>query len=158
MPELHVVEQLQDYLVAQGIGQMPDVTPSTAIPSIRAEPRDGAPEPREGENIAITLTDTALAPAASLEAWLEEAFIDVVVRSRKAAAGKLVHRTIRGLLHPNDAHGGRKMWMMGELLVEYSTIWTPEQPVDSDETSYRRKAGYRFGCRRKALAGQPYAP
>jgi hypothetical protein len=157
VPDLHVVEQLQDYLVAQGVGQMPHLGPSITVPSIVAEPPEGAPEPRVGESATITITDTTLAPAASLEAWIEEAFIDVVVRSREASAGKLIHRTIRGLIHPNDAHGGRKMWTMGELLVEYSTIWTGEQPVDSDEVSYRRKAGYRFGVRRKALAGLPYA-
>jgi hypothetical protein len=48
------------------------------------------------------------------------------------------------------------MWQMGDLLVEYSTIWTSEQPLGSDNDTFWRKAGYRFGVRRKVLAGLPY--
>jgi hypothetical protein len=165
MAELILVEELQDYLVTAGVGQLPSEDPSLTVPSIWLQPRDGAPEPRresesEGaafsEDATITLVDTMLGPPQALEAWIEEAFVDIVVRSRKASTGKLIHRAIRGLIHPNDAHGGRKMWEMNNLLVEYSTIWTSEQPVVADEFTFTRKAGYRFGCRRKVLAGEPY--
>lgn len=164
MADYLVTEELQAYLVAQGIAQLPDASPSTAVPSIWLQPRDGAPEPRRNsagqfsESATITLVDTALSPPDQLEAWIEEAFVDVIVRSRQAPAGKLLHRAIRGLIHPTEAHGGRKMWTMGSLLVEYSTLWTAEQPLGSDEYTYWRKAGYRFGARRKALAGQPTVP
>lgn len=163
MPDYLVSEELQTYLVAQGIGQLPDATPSTSLPSIWLQPRDGAPEPRRSsgafvENATITIVDTALSAPQALEAWIEEAFVDVIVRSRQAPAGKLIHRTIRGLLCPVEAHGGRKQWTMGSLLVEYSTLWTSEQPMGADEFTYWRKAGYRFGARRKALAGLPTVP
>lgn len=160
--EYHVIEELQTFLVAQGVGQLPSAAPSTAVPSIWLQPRDGAPEPRRNaagqwtEATTITLVDTALAAPHQLEAWLEECFVDVIVRSRQAPAGKLTHRTIRGLLHPIESHGGRKQWAMGALTVEYSTLWTSEQPMGADEHTYWRKAGYRFGARRKVLAGLPY--
>lgn len=159
MPDYHLVEELQTYLIAQGVGQLPSATASTSVPSIWLQPRDGAPEPRRSgagawlENATITITDTMLAAPHDVEAWVEESFVDIVVRSRQAAPGKLIHRTIRGLLHPTGSHGGRKHWTMGAVTVEYSTIWTSEQPLGSDEFTYWRKAGYRFGVRRKILAG-----
>src|SRR5688500_13838023 len=127
MPDYHVVEELQTYLVAQSVGQLPTAPPSTSLPSIWLQPRDGAPEPRRAngafvENATITIADTALAAPQDLEAWIEETFVDIIVRSRQAAPGKLLHRTIRGLIHPAEAHGGRKQWTMGGLLVEYSTL------------------------------------
>lgn len=163
MTDFHVIEELQTYLVAQGVGQLPSAAPSTTVPSIWLQPRDGAPEPRRDgatfvEAATITLSDTALASPQDIEPWVEEAFVDVIVRSRQAPAGKLIHRSIHGLIHPTGAYGGRKLWTMGSLLVEYSTVWTSEQPLGVDEFTYWRKAGYRFGCRRKALAGLPYAP
>lgn len=174
MPDYHCNEELQTYLVAQGIGQLPGATPSTALPSIWLNPRDGAPLPRAGENATVTIRDTALAGPVDVgtEAYLEEAFIDVIVRSKTAAPGKMLHRTIRGLLQPIGAHKGRQLWTMGGLLVEYSVIWRPEQPLPQAGTSatltgasglsspvtYDSVASYLFGCRRKALAGLPYVP
>src|SRR4051794_28428379 len=119
MPDLIVVEELQDYLVAQGAGQLPAAAPSLTLPSVWLSPRDGAPEPRDGENATITLIDTNLAAAPDLEAWIEEAYVDVIVVARQNAAAKLIHRGIRDLIHPMSAHGGKKQWTMGVLLVEY---------------------------------------
>jgi hypothetical protein len=57
--------------------------------------------------------------------------------------------------------------MMGSLLVEYSTPWRGEQPLpiargqdagESNLVTFDRVASYRFGCRRKSLAGTPYVP
>lgn len=153
MPDLIVVEELQDYLVAQGVAQQPSDAPSIVIPSVWLAPRDGAPAPRTGENVTITLVDTMLAPAAELEAWIEEAFVDVIVVARQNATAKLTHRVIRDLIHPVEAHGGRFQWQMAALLVEYSTIWRGDQPLYQDNQTYSRVASYRFGARRKVLAG-----
>lgn len=153
MANLIVVEELQSYLVAQGVAQLPAGAPSTTLPSLWLAPRDGAPAPRTGENVTITLVDTLLAPAAELEAWIEEAFVDVIVVARQNAAAKLAHRVIRDLIHPIEAHGGRTNWPMGALLVEYSTTWRGEQPLYQDNQTYSRVASYRFGARRKVLAG-----
>lgn len=174
MPDYHVTEELQTYLVGQGVGQLPGETPSLVLPSIWLQPRDGAPLPRRGgasndflENATITLNDTLLAAPAALEAWIEEAFIDIVVRARQNAQAKLIHRQILGLLHPITAHGGRKMWAMASIdPVEYSTIWRGEQPLPQRQAiaegdphyTYDRVASYRFGVRRKVLAGLAYVP
>src|SRR5262249_52994095 len=151
-------EELQDYLVTEGVGRLPSAPPSMTLPSIWLSPRDGAPQPRVGEGATVTLVDTLQAPAATLEAWLEETFVDVIVSARQNAAAKLLHRAIRNLIHPVNAHGGRTQWTMGALKVEYSTIWRGEQTLAQNDTVYARVASYRLACRRKALAGTPDAP
>jgi hypothetical protein len=164
--DLILIEQLQDYLIAQGVGQAQDQAVSTSVPTIWLQPRDGYPQPREGETATISLVDTLLSSPPG-EAWFEETFVDIVIRSRSAPTGKLLHRTIRGLLAPIDQPWGRMMWTMGALLVEYSTGWRGEQPlaiasrnpqVNNNLVTHDRVASYRFGCRRKSLAGLPYVP
>lgn len=158
MPELLVVEELQDYLVAQGVGQLPGNPPSTTLPSVWLAPRDGAPRPRSGENVTITIVDTQLGSINELEAWIDETFVDIIVVARQNTAAKLTHRVIRNLIHPIEGHGGRKMWTMGQLQVELSTVWRGDQPLHQDDATYSRTASYRFQCRRKALAGTPETP
>lgn len=168
MADLLVAQELQSYLVAQGVGQDPDDTPSLTLPSIWLQPRDGAPLPRVDkstgialEAVAITIKDPMLTSPSSLEEWMEEAFIDIIVRAHQPAMAQLVHRQIRGLIVPFEASGGRKQWMMNNLLVETSTQWRMEQELpqlrgiaatDSHRT-YDRVASYCFACRRKILAG-----
>ena len=168
MADLILVEQLKAYLIAQGVAQhfSPTVAPSLTVPSITISPLDGAPQPRDGENATVTLIDTNLGSPSNLEPWMEESFIDVIVRHRNGGAAKLLQRSIKGLLFPIDAHGGRKMWMMNDLLIEQSDVWRGDQPlpysVDKSGTSrlqtFDRVQSFRFLCRRKSLAGQPYAP
>ncbi len=161
MPEMIVIEELQSYLVTQGIGQLPGAAPSTLLPSIWLAPRDGSPLPRIGENITVTIIDTNLASPPGLMAWIDETFVDIIVRSRQASAGKLVQRSIKKLLVPFDAHGGRKQWMMNDLLVEASIEWRGDQPLPPRQNvgetdarvTYDRVASFRFACRRKILAG-----
>lgn len=152
---LVVVEELQDYLISAGVGNHPSADASSVLPRVYLRGRDGAILPKAPETMTVTLSDTLLQPPASLEAFLEEAFIDVIVRSTSAAAGKFLHRTIRDLLHPIGDHGGKKQWQMGDLTVEYSTIWRGEQELppagDADVRTYDRVASYRFGVRRTLL-------
>lgn len=166
MADLLVAQELLAYLVTQGVGQNPDAPPSLTLPSIWLQPRDGAPLPRRTagdvvENATVTIKDPMLTSPSSLEEWMEEAFIDIIVRARQPAAAQLIHRQIRGLIVPFTASGGRKQWMMNNLLVEYSDQWRMEQELpmmrsvaatDAHET-YDRVASYRFACRRKVLAG-----
>lgn len=159
MAELDVLKELRDYLIAEGVAQAQDAAPSTALPSIWLMPRDGAPAPRRApkggdylETATITLRDTNTTGPPELEAWIEETFIDVIVRSRTAAPGKLIQRQIRGLLSPIGEIYGRKHWMMGQLLVEYSTLWRGDQPVNADDVAYDRVQSFRFGVRRSALS------
>lgn len=162
MADLFVPIELRIYLIAQGVGQLPSAAPSQTLPSIHVDPQDGAPLPRAGEAGTVSLIDTALRSPSSLEPWMEETYVDVIVRHRSPSTCRLIHRSIRGLLiGPSDV-GGKKLWTMGSLLVETSTDWRPEQPLpfadDGDTDVASRVASYRFCCRRKALQGQPYVP
>ncbi len=164
MADLDVLRELQLFLIAQGVGQAPDPTahpPSLTVPSIWLMPRDGAPLPRDGENITVTLDDTMLRSPSAMEPWMQESWVDVIVRSRQPTPGKYLQRTINALLAPLDQVGGRKGWMMGSLLVEQSSMWRGDQPIPQRQSiaegdphsSYDRVASYRFLCRRKVLAG-----
>lgn len=159
MPDLIAVDELGAFLIAEGIAQGPNATPSP-VPSVWLQPRQGAPEPRDGEESTITLVDAQLSSPGVLEPWIEEAFLEVIVRSRSLAAGRLIHRAIRGRLAPEDQPGGRKLWMMGALLVEYSTLWRGEQPLPSPNNgrTYDRVQSFRLAARTKSLRGEPYAP
>ena len=166
---MQLIEELQSYLVASGVGQLPSATPSSTIPSVWCQPRDGARlpgKPRAAftaeqarvETTTITLVDTQTGSPmnGALEAYIDESFVDIIVRCKTAAPGKLVHRTIRGLLTPIGALNGKHGWTMGSLPVEYSTAWRAEQPLPADSSAdvqtYDRVASYRFGVRRTALA------
>ena len=161
MPDLTVVDELRAYLISQAVGQDndPRVAPvSPVIPSVWKETRDGAPEPRDGEGATITLIDTLAQPPSDLEPFMEEAFVECVTRARSISAATFLQRTIRQLIAPLDQPGGRKMWLMGDLLVEYSTVWRGDQSAGSTAVSYARTQSFRIGCRVKSLAGQPYSP
>lgn len=162
MADLFVVTELKAYLIAQAVGQAFDTAVSLTVPSIQVDTADGAPLPRTGEGGTVTLVDTKLAAAATLEAWIQETFVDIIVRHRHPLACRQIHRAIYDLLVPNDSNGGRKIWFMNDLLVEYSTGWRGEQPLpyptEGQTDVVSRVASYRFGCRRKSLAGTPLVP
>lgn len=160
MADLFVVEELFAYLISQGVAQPPDQPPSTSLPGVWRRPRTGAPEPRDGENVTITLVATRIAPPSTLSDVLEETYVDVIVRARTEQPAMVTHRRIRELIVPIGAQGGRRqLWMMNQLLVEASWIWRGEQPLPMPEDSktFDRVASYCFECRRKALIGEPYA-
>lgn len=170
MADLHVIEQLQTYLVAQGIGQRPSAAVSLTIPSIWKQPRDGAALPRNlakdasgrwiGET-TIALSKTLGRDPSNLEPWMEEAFIDVIVRSPQADTAEAVQRAIKLLIAPWDQLGGRHQWLMGALLVETSDQWRGDQELPKlrareaadAHATYDRVQSFRIVCRRKILAG-----
>lgn len=161
MAELILLEQLHAYLIAQGVGQAPNADPSLTVPSIWMAPRDGAKLPRDGENITVTLVDTMLRAPSSLEEWMTETFVDIIVRSRNPTPGKLLQRQIHKLIVPWGSVGGRKMWTMGAILVECSTEWRGDQPLPERQSvltgdphvTYDRVQSFKFDVRRKILAG-----
>ncbi|HZP14707.1 MAG TPA: hypothetical protein VFA96_02705 [Nocardioides sp.] len=160
--DLFVNQELQAHLIALGLAQHPDDPPSTTLPSVWLMPYDGAPQPRPdrlggfAENATITISEMDFA-APNQPADLEEAYVDILIRARNEAMAKLLHRQIRGvIIDPRDTAGMRRMWTMGALLVEYSTTWRVEQTVAADNVSTDRTCSYRFGCRRKILAGTTY--
>ena len=155
MPELLAVDELGAYLLAQGVAQDPNDGVSLTIPSLWIEARQMAPEPREGEEATITLRDTGLGGASPTESFLEEAFIDIVVRARSAGRAQLLQRTIRGLLTPKDAVGGRKNWPMGAIdPVERSFLWRRDQPLPTTNNglTYDRVQSFCFQMRVSALS------
>lgn len=162
--DLIVSAELQTFLVDQGIGQLPGAAPSLDLPGIFDNPDDYAPEPRRGpqdgpllERATITLVDVITMPADGLEAWLEETFVEVVVRSDDDDLAKILHRRIRDLIVPITSHGGHHNWQMAGLWVERSWQSKPEQPLPRLENRFKdRVATYGFSCRRKVLAGLPY--
>lgn len=152
MPELYVLEELRSYLIAQGLVQAQSAAASLVLPRIYLNPKDGAPTPASGENVTVTLVDTLLTGPPNLEAWLEEAFVDIRVRSRTATPGKLLQRQIRGLIAPTGQLYGRKHWTMNTLLVEYSTLWRGDQSLPPDVDGWTRVQSFRFGVRRSVLS------
>lgn len=160
MPDLFVVQELRAFLVDEGVGQRSTEPPSMLLPSIWTD--RVAPLPRKDEGGTITLLDTRLSGPPNLDAWLQETFVDVIVRHRSPGTCRLIHRSIFGLLHPRGDHRGRCQWTMNDLPVEYSTLWRGEQPLpfpdDGDTDVVSRVTSFRICCRRASLAGVPYVP
>ena len=165
----YIVEELQTYLISQGVGQLPSATPSATVPSIWIQPRDGARlpgKPRGSFDASTAKVETSTIPLidvqtgspmmSGLEAYIDETYIDIIVRSKTAVPCKQIHRQIRDLLHPSGELYAKQDWQMNNISVEYSSIWRPEQPLnfatDAEVQTYDRVAGYRIGARRANLA------
>ncbi len=159
--ELVVPVQLRAYLIATGIVASNEDPPSLARASVWLQPRDGAPLPRRDEAAGdwleeqtVTVKRKLVNGPPGLEAWMEDAFIDITIRSVNEAAGELLHRAIRGLIHPiGETPAGKRNWMMNDLHVLYSAMFRNEQPlptVDEGRT-YDSVATYRFTCARSDL-------
>lgn len=159
MAELDVAEELQAYLVAQGVGKLP-ADADGEHPVIILAPRDGAPQPQKdgsgrfGQVSTVTITTILAARPNPLDFAIDESFIDLVVRARTNGAAKLLLRQIRGLLNPNSAIGGKRMWQMGAINpVECCLPWRGAQPIGADENSYDWSESYMFSVRRAILGG-----
>jgi hypothetical protein len=87
MAELILVEELQTYLVAQGVGVLPaDADPARPSIWLSAAGRR-APRPRTGpwEAATVTLVDTQLgASTVTLRRGSRRAFVDVIVTAPNA--------------------------------------------------------------------------
>jgi hypothetical protein len=141
MADLIPAEEIRSYLVGLGVVQAQDAPPSVLHPSIWLNPRDEAPEPREGEDVAVTVFSEAEIPRDWYEGFLQERIFDFVVRSRKKVEGELVQRAIRA------AFEEKKGVMFGQLRIEWSKLFRGEQPVTSDETSYTSIQSFRIAYR-----------
>lgn len=160
---LHVLEELRTYLIAQGIAQDWNTSPSATIPGVMLAPRDGAPLPRvaSNETATITLRQSGTAQPSPVDAWLETTAVDVYVRCTSAPAGRLIQRAIRGKLAPIGAYQGRKSWDMGSLHVERSFQWRAESEIpvsataegQANLTTYDTVQAFMFEVRRTLLEG-----
>lgn len=157
-----VTEELQSYLVNEGVGQLPEADPSPTVPSIWTNPRYGAVMPRISletpaewlENVTVTVADGQLQGPPGLASYLLDTFVIITTRARKEAEGILLHRQIRSLLHPPGSPiAGRCKWQMNDLAVLYSRIWRTEQPLPPIENglTYDRTAWYLIECARSDL-------
>jgi hypothetical protein len=161
MPDpLDVAEELQAYLVAQGVGVRPaDADGTHAI--VINQPRDGAPQPTKdgtgkfGGVSTVTINTTMPARPNPQDFAIDETFIELVVRARQNAAAKMLLRQINGLLNPRDSVGGRRMWQMGAIdPVELCLPWRGAQFIGADEHSYDYNVSYMFQVRRAILDGE----
>lgn len=164
---LHLLDELQSYLVTQGVVQLIGEPASATLPGCIAAPRDGAPLPRTGETATVSLRQTvsAIPQPMGEEAYCDLAVVDVIVRSSSPSVGRMIQRQIRGLIVPQGTIGGRKMWTMNSLLVERSMQWRGESEIPPDQrqeqsniVTYDTVQGLAFYVRRLALDGLPYAP
>jgi hypothetical protein len=165
MADLLVLDELLAYLISEGVAQRPSETPSVDLPSIWKQPatarrsRARARAPAELVELA-TITLVAAQTGPPLERGdeaIEEALVDVVVRARSNQTAQLIHRQIRGLLHPVDAPYARRQWTMGACSSNRRGSGGGSSPSTA-ASSTRRTQSFLIAARRKALAGTPLTP
>lgn len=151
MTDLIVIEQFRAYLVAQGVVRNWESS-ANGLPQCILDPRDGAPEAQgQGyEDAVVTLTRTGLTPQRPLEEFQEDAHVECIVRAYRSPDAELIQRRVRASID------GLKLFMMGALIVEWARVFTGDQPLGSDETSYSRMQTFMIRSRVKSLAGLPY--
>lgn len=167
MTDLIVIEEFRAYLVAQGAVRNWG-TSGNGLPQCILDPRDGAPEAgaQAGTNViaggkgasdaanyeaaVITLTRTGLTPQRPLEEFQEDAHVECIVRAYRSPDAELIQRRVRASID------GLKLFTMGALIVEWARVFTGDQPLGSDETSYSRMQTFMIRSRVKSLAGLPY--
>lgn len=151
MADLLVAEEVQTYLIAQGIVRDPPVP--GPLPPCWIDPDEGAPEPAEDVEATVTLFSIGEIPQEWLEGtFLQERVLDVVVRARHPRDGELLQRDIRVALEE------KKNVMFGQLRIEWSKLFRGVQYLDSDHESHRTLQSFRIAARMKSLAGLPYVP
>jgi hypothetical protein len=161
---LDVAEELQAYLIEEGIGVHPNDADGAATIIVN-QPRDKAPQPLKDGSAKFgtkllgdaTVTINMIMPARpnAQDFAIDESFIDIIVRARQNAAAKMLLRQIRGLLNPRNSVGGKRMWKMGAIdPVELCLPWRGAQLVGSDENSYDWNESYMFQVRRAILDGE----
>jgi hypothetical protein len=157
--DLILIEQFRLYLVDQGVVRLWN-TPvvrlwadtTDGLPQCILDPRDGAPEPggHGYQDATVTLTKTGMTPKDPLEEFLEDAHIEVVTRAYRSPDAELIQRRIRAVVD------GFKLFTMNDLVVEWVRVFSGDQPLGSDETSYTRMQTFMVRSRVRSLAGQPY--
>lgn len=162
MTDVHVIDELLTRLVNDGIVQRWSKTYSGTLPSAVITPIKGAPLPRATEPATVTLRQSGVSQPNGMDAWLEETAIEVIVRARSAPAGRLLHRVIRGVIHPRGAFPAQTGWQLtSNLLVERSYIWRREQTIppannqtegQRDLVTYDTTESYMFAVRRALLS------
>ena len=153
MADLHLIEELRDYLITQGVVRAYTKT-SGSVPQCILAPRDGTPEPagQAYGDAVVALEQTNHVARPAMEEFLEEPIVDVTVRSYRAPDAELVQRRIR------HAINGENLLVLDDLVVEWVRVWLGDRPLGADAVSYWRRQSFRIGVRVKALQGMPYAP
>ncbi len=158
MPALLVSDELRSYLIAEGVGVAGSSTPG-ALPTVWLQPRDGALTPRRlgttsefVEPATVTINTVGQTVPQTGAEFVEETIVDIRVRALQHSTAQLLQRRIYDLL-VDSCPGGRELWTMGGLLVQYSRRFRGDQFVSADADSYERVQSILFGCRRESLAG-----
>lgn len=151
MSDLIAVEELRTYLVAQGVVRSWQAT-ANGLPQCILNPRDGAPEPQgeDYQDATVTLARIGQVPPNVQEEFLEDALVECIVRAYRSPDAEMIQRRIRAQLN------GLRLFTMGSLIVEWARVFTGDQPLGSDETSYTRMQTFLIQARVRSLAGAPY--
>lgn len=151
MTDFLVVNELREYLVAQGVVRRWGDAPN-GLPQCTRDPRDGLPEPVDHtyQGATVMLVDGGKVPQPALEEFIEEALIDCTTRAYSTIDAQLIQRRIRAVLD------GFYNFMMNGLIVEHVQMFTGDAPLGSDELGYTRMQTFRVRARVKALAGLQY--
>lgn len=151
MTDLLLVNEMREYLVAQGVVRRFGED-ENGLPQCMRDPRDGAPEPadRTYAGATVTLVLGGAVPQPVLEEFIEEALVDCTVRAYLSVDAQLIQRRVRAVLD------GQLNFDMGALIVERVNMFTGDQALGSDEFAYTRLQVFRVRARVKALAGLQY--
>lgn len=122
MPDLILIEEFKQYLVAQGIVRADNTTPGP-LPPCWLNPQEGPRQPSGADTAAVTIRLAGQLPTRHLEGFLENAIAEVIVRATHAAAGERLQRDIRRSV--ND----RYHFQLGDLTVQFAVLVRGIQPL-----------------------------
>ena len=146
-----LAEQLQAFLIANGVGRRP-TTAGSSLPPIWLDPKEGVPAPGDGgaptahADLVLALVPAPGVAPDHFEGWFDRPGIDIWLRARNPVIAEDAAWTIRGLL--ND----RRHFLVGGLLVEESLVSRPFQKLYSDENGWTYLMGFQFLVRESAYA------
>lgn len=163
------LDNLRDYLIAQGLVRAPDVAGGAGrpwLPPVWRHPDTGAMGPgdaKDQERPPTTYDDGLVvslmrAPGLSIEPGAEERRIvgcDIVFRGNRVQTIDDLERAISlrllgdpaGVVAPRPDPGGRTDWVMAGLYVIQARQWSPLQPVRTDPGIFTFRVSYTFELR-----------
>jgi len=142
---LSVPDCLQDYLVDEGVCQMPDDTGS--LPVVYSTPRMGLGEPTEDSPVLLGIWDVDHASAPGYLVDWRYPVVELLYRSTTAGAAQDLDETIRVLI--DEAH----LLQLGDLDTLSIRLWRGRQRILQTQVKnlYVYSTQYRIHLSAKAL-------
>lgn len=140
----HLLPNLRDFLIAQGIVRKPSVA-GAAYP-LWIDPRNGVPAPGEGsaaveidQSVVLGAFQVSGFPRAPYDAThLRTDAVDIWIRSKTAPLAYDVDDEIREVL------SDKRQYSLGALIIVESRLFRPLQRLGSDENGYTFTTQYSF--------------